>query len=211
MMSAVSGYCCNRTVAVLHRLQWVVFFADERCVGLDSADSNFKGCDDALFSKAPGMVKENIHAINAALGSPKEMAEDYQQRLLAVTTPASGPPVLDLVLLGLGPDGHTASLFPGHPLLAETERWVAEIMDSPKPPPERITLTYPVINAARQAAFVAAGAGKADTLKEIFGDAKGDDRLPAARVAAKDTRWFVDQPAAVNVPAQKQKGSESKY
>ncbi|RHY38738.1 hypothetical protein DYB30_012805, partial [Aphanomyces astaci] len=89
--------------------KWHVFFADERVVPLDHADSNYLACHDALFQHLPRF---------------------------------------DVILLGMGPDGHTCSLFPGHVLLNESALWVASISDSPKPPPKRITLTYPVVNNA---------------------------------------------------------------
>ena len=117
---------------------------------------------------------------------------------------SSNPPTLpllpqfDLILLGMGEDGHTASLFPGHPLLKETERWVAPIFDSPKPPPQRITLTLPVLNNARQVAFITAGASKADILPQVF---EPGSALPAHLVqpASGKLDWFVDEAAAAQL------------
>jgi 6-phosphogluconolactonase len=101
----------------------------------------------------------------------------------------------------MGEDGHTASLFPNHPVLAETGHWVAPIFDSPKPPPERITLTLPIINDARHIAFIAAGAGKADVLAQILGSGNRADGLPASRVrpVSGDLHWFIDQAAALKL------------
>ncbi|MBE7474072.1 MAG: hypothetical protein DPW09_30125 [Anaerolineae bacterium] len=117
--------------------------------------------------------------------------------------PPSNPPALpqfDLILLGMGEDGHTASLFPGHPLLQEAGRWVAPIFDSPKPPPQRITLTLPVLNNARHVAFITAGSGKADILPQVFA---AGSTLPAHLVQPTSGHldWFVDEAAAAKLKA----------
>lgn len=173
---------------------WHVFFADERCVPLASEDSNFKGCVDAFLGKIP-IPRANVHTIDASLKTPEDMAKAYEKDLVSIAG-ASG--ALDLVLLGMGPDGHTCSLFPGHELLKESSRLVAHIVDSPKLPPKRITLTYPALRASRNVAFVAAGSSKADVLPKVF--AKGSD-LPAAGAYSKSMEavWFVDDAAAARL------------
>jgi|EP00624_Nannochloropsis_granulata_P002893 6-phosphogluconolactonase len=144
-----------------------VLFSDERCVSLDDADSNYKACSDALLSKL-SIPAGNILTIDPTLGSADAMAQAYETKLKVLLPSPGGIPQLDTVLLGLGPDGHTASLFPDHPLLGETSKFVAGIEDSPKPPPARITLTFPVLHAAREVLFIGAGAAKAQLFQEAF-------------------------------------------
>ncbi|KAG8999828.1 suppressor of los1-1 [Tulasnella sp. 427] len=129
----------------------------------------------------------------------EEVSEDYEEQLIQefAMKDSARFPVFDLIMLGMGPDGHTASLFPGHPLLSEEERWVAWIADSPKPPPKRITFTYSVINHAAKVAFVASGAGKQDMLQAILD--RPEEGLPSSRVKPKSpgaVYWFVDDAAA---------------
>lgn len=176
-----------------------VFYADERIVPLDHADSNHRLCTEHLFSKVP-LPTHNIHTIDYALADdPEDLADAYEKELIRefANKDSARFPVFDLILLGVGPDGHTASLFPGHELLSEEDRWVAEIVDSPKPPPKRITFTYPVINHAARVAFVLSGAAKADTLREVLDDP--EKGLPASRVrpiSPGQVYWFVDDAAA---------------
>jgi 6-phosphogluconolactonase len=132
----------------------------------------------------------------------EELSDAYEKELIRefAQKDAARFPVFDLILLGMGPDGHTASLFPGHELLKEEDRWVAPIEDSPKPPPKRITLTYPVINHAARIAFVAAGKEKQDVLKQVLD--QPELGLPAAMVRPHypgQLYWFVDAAAAEKV------------
>ncbi|HMQ54517.1 MAG TPA: 6-phosphogluconolactonase [Anaerolineae bacterium] len=183
---------------------WHVFFADERCVPLDHADSNYRLAKEQLFDHVP-IPSHQIYPIDPTL-DPQAAATAYQLTINneQISLPSNPPtfqpsplPIFDLILLGLGEDGHTASLFPGHPLLNETERWVAPIFDSPKPPPERITLTLPVLNRARHVAFITTGAGKAEVLPEAI----GTETVPAGlvRPVAGTLDWFVDAAAAANL------------
>lgn len=197
--------------------KWQIFFADERCVSLSDADSNYKLLHDELLSKLPSTASEGlqVHTINPGLISDyKAAAEDYISTLRSSFTSSSdddGTPVFDLLLLGCGPDGHTCSLFPSHRLLAETNSgstpWVLGLDDSPKPPPSRITLSLPVVLAARNIAFVATGEGKKDVLKKIFDDNSGEGGdLPCGIVnksAKGRVEWFVDDKAVDGVDYQR--------
>ncbi|TRM61462.1 hypothetical protein BD626DRAFT_538055 [Schizophyllum amplum] len=162
--------------------KWQVYYVDERVVPLDSPDCNHKACMEALFSKVP-IPEENVHHLDESLlGDLEELCDAYEKELIRefAQRDAARFPVFDLILLGMGPDGHTASLFPGHELLLEDDRWVAYIEDSPKPPSKRVTFTYPVINHAARVAFVAAGEGKAEVLHDVLDEP--EKGLPASRV-----------------------------
>jgi len=174
--------------------KWRVFFCDERYVPISHADSNYQGVKQHLLDKA-SVSPEEVLAINHDF-SLEEAAKDYESRLKS-WYPGIELPSLDMLLLGMGPDGHTCSLFPDHALLKETSRFVAPISDSPKPPPCRITLTYPMINAAKCAVFVSTGASKASVLQQVL-ERSPKEPLPAARVkpAKGELHWFIDDAAA---------------
>lgn len=180
---------------------WRLFFADERCMPLTDPASNYYLAQTELLRHL-NIPPQQIYTIEPSL-APEQTAIAYQDTLRQVFKPAPGQlPRFDLILLGLGEDGHTASLFPGHPLLGETRRWVAPIIDSPKPPPARITLTLPVINQARQVAFMSAGAGKAEILPQVLAPLPSTPALPArlVRPVEGDLHWFVDEAAAAGLP-----------
>ena len=179
-------------------------FADERCTAsLEDPDSNYGACALGLFSHlGAALPQENIVAVDPTLHhDPQAMAQSYQRALLGLFPAASPPqvlPVIDLLLLGMGPDGHTCSLFPGHPLLDERTLLVAPIFDSPKPPPTRVTLTLPVVNAAARVVFVCTGESKAAPLRDILESDIDGHLLPAKLVkpTASPVVWLVDEPAA---------------
>jgi len=166
-----------------------VFFGDERTVPPDHEDSNYRMAHEALLSRVP---VSSVHRMRGEL-DPGEAAALYEEELTAFF---DGPPRFDLVLLGIGEDGHTASLFPRTPALDVRDRWVVE-NPVEKLGTTRITLTAPAINAARKVAFLVAGEGKAEALREILeGDADPRD-YPAKLVHPPDgPDWFVDRAAA---------------
>ncbi|KAM7271534.1 hypothetical protein ACFE04_030748 [Oxalis oulophora] len=182
--------------------KWHVFWVDERVVPKDHEDSNYKLAFDGFLSKVP-IPPGQVYAINDAL-SAEGAADDYETCLrhlvhtnvLALST-ISGYPKFDLELLGMGPDGHVASLFPGHPLVKEKEKWVTFIKDSPKPPPERITFTFPVINSSAYNVLVVCGEGKARAVESAFGTSQNSESLPAGMVTAEEEfALFLDKAAA---------------
>lgn len=172
--------------------KWRLFFCDERVVPFDSPDSTYGIYKSALIGTVP-LNESQFVKINPDL-SAEEAAKDYIQKIAVYFQPDSIPR-FHLLLLGMGPDGHTCSLFPNHRLLEETSVWVAPINDSPKPPPSRITLTFPVVNNAEYCAFAVCGQGKAEMVKKIL---KDKEPLPAGRVEPTKGKvhWILDQSAA---------------
>ena len=172
-----------------------LFWGDERCVAPDHAESNFRMVKEALLSKIP-IPAENVHRMRGEFEAVAA-ASAYETELRQFFLPSPGQlPRFDLILLGLGEDGHTASLFPHSSALNEMERWVATTYVE-KLGGHRLTLTFPVINNAAQIAFLVAGASKAAIVKEILTSEKGGD-YPAARIRPGDGQliWFVTQDAA---------------
>jgi 6-phosphogluconolactonase len=154
-----------------------VLFGDERCVPSDHPDSNYRMAREALLDKA---APATVHRMPAELG-PDEGARLYTE-VVAYVSP------LDVVVLGIGEDGHTASLFPGHAAL-EADALVIGIRDSPKPPPKRVTLTLKTLRAARHVIILATGAGKADAVARAK---RGE--VPSGMIAG--ARWLIDRAAA---------------
>jgi 6-phosphogluconolactonase len=173
------------------RVSW--YWGDERFVPYDDPESNFRMTREAMLAHAP-VPPENIHPVPAD-GTPDDAARRYEQTLqqaYGATTFDPKRPLFDITLLGLGPDGHTASLIPGEPVLNERKHWVAAV--SHGRPEVRITMTYPAIESSRRVAFLVAGAEKTAIFNKIR--AGGSD-VPAARVKpVGELFWFVDRAAA---------------
>jgi 6-phosphogluconolactonase len=172
-----------------------VFWGDERCVPPDHPDSNYRMARETLLDRVP-IPADNIHRIRGEL-DPDQAATTYQAELEAVLD-ADGQ--FDLILLGMGADGHTASLFPGTAALHEHTRWVvAHYVD--KLSAWRITLTPVIINAAAHVTFIVAGSGKAGRLREILAGPYQPDVLPAQIVKPTNGRllWLADAAAAVDL------------
>ena len=165
------------------------FFGDERTVPPDHEDSNYRMAQEALLSRVP---LGSVHRMRGEL-DPAEAAALYEEELVEFF---GGPPRFDLVLLGIGEDGHTASLFPGTPALDVRDRWAVE-NPVEKLGTVRLTLTVPAINAAERVNFLVVGEGKAGALKEILEGDANPHEYPAKLVRPKcGATWMVDRAAA---------------
>jgi 6-phosphogluconolactonase len=173
------------------RVHW--YWGDERFVPYDHPESNYRMTRETMLSKAP-VPPENVHPIPTD-GDPDDAAQRYErmlQQAYGAATLDPARPLFDITLLGLGADGHTASLLPGEPVLEERESWVAAVAHGR--PEIRITMTYPAIESSRRVAFLVAGKEKSEIFSAIRA---GDSEVPAARVRpVGELFWFVDRTVA---------------
>lgn len=175
------------------------FWGDERTVPPDHADSNYRMATEALLANAP-VPADHIFRIPADDPDPEKAAADYEATIRRVFGVVEGWPRFDLIMLGMGPDGHTASLFPGTTALHALDRIVVSNFVA-KFNTHRITLTAPAINAARNITFVAGGADKAETLKGVLEGPYQPDTYPSQMIQPKDGRllWMIDEAAAAQI------------
>lgn len=179
------------------RIEW--FWGDDRSVPPDDPESNFGVAREMLLSQLPGIEDARVHRMPADAADREAAARAYAGELEQVFHPPHGEvPSFDLIWLGMGPDGHTASLFPGSEALDIDDRWVVPNW-VPSLETWRMTFTYPVLNAARSVLFVVTGGDKADALRQVRG---GGSELPAARVDAERVEWLVDAAAAGGAPSE---------
>ncbi|HEY7302285.1 MAG TPA: 6-phosphogluconolactonase [Xanthobacteraceae bacterium] len=174
------------------RVHW--FWGDERFVPKNDPRSNYRMVYEALLAKAP-IDAARVHAIPTENISPEQSAADYEnvlKRFYGGENLDSRRPIFDVNLLGIGENGHTASLFPGDPALDEERRWAVAVRDEAAE--TRITLTYPALNSSRDAAFLATGESK----RQVVARARaGDRRIPAGRIRPVGRlHWFTDRSAA---------------
>jgi len=174
-----------------------IFWGDERCVPTDHPDSNYRMVREALLARVP-VPEANIHRMRGEIADPRAAAREYEEVIRrACRLEADTLPRFDVCLLGLGSDGHTASLFPALPAIRETQRWVAaarvEKLDA-----WRLTLTPAVLNNARHVLFLVTGKEKAETLRAVLEGPVDADRLPAqiVRPARGRVEWLLDRDAA---------------
>jgi 6-phosphogluconolactonase len=160
-----------------------IYFGDERAVPPDHPESNFRMAHEALIARA-SIPAANVHRMEAEASDLEEAADRYAALL---------PPALDVLVLGVGPDGHTASLFPGSPALGERTRRVVPAR-APRPPERRLTITPPVIAAARRIVVLAAGRDKAEAVARALRGTGSPDEVPAR--LARDGVWVLDRAAA---------------
>lgn len=188
----------------MDRLDWtstIFFFSDERCVPPDHPQSNFALADRALFQPL-SIHPDQVHRMHGEAPDPERAAREYERHL---RTDCRGPsdswPSFDLVLLGIGHDGHTASIFPGTSAVEERTRWVT-VGQAPSGIPTRLTLTLGVINQASVVLFLVTGADKAATVKQILEPGSAAERrVPAALVKPERGRliWLLDATAAAQL------------
>jgi len=177
-----------------------VFLGDERFVPYDDERSNYGMCRSLLLDHVP-LVPDQVFPIPTDTATPGEAALAYAETLSRVfARPSDGPPpALDLILLGMGDDGHCASLFPGMPTLHTSDRWVIASPPGTLPPPvDRVTCTFPVLNAARQVIFPVTGEKKAAPVRDIFEGGATVEQHPAAGVHPTNgtLTWLLDEAAA---------------
>jgi 6-phosphogluconolactonase len=168
----------------------VVWFGDERFVPADSPDRNAGQAREA-FLDAVGATQVHEVPASDAVADAEAAATAYGD-----TMREHGAGSFDVLMLGIGPDGHIASLFPGHPALGVDDRIAVAVHDSPKPPPDRVSLTVPALRRAETVWFLASGQGKADAVAAALTEGPVDE-IPARAVQGEtETTWFLDRPAA---------------
>jgi len=195
--------------AMASRLDWrrvALFFGDERCVPPDHADSNFRMANDTLL-RPLNIPQDRVFRMRGE-AEPEQAARQYEDSLRKeFDVPAPAWPRFDLILLGLGDDGHTASLFPGTPALRERQRLIVP-NQAPQGTKQRLTFTAPLINQAHAVVFLVSGRSKAPALKAVLEDRAADpERYPAKLIQPDNGRliWFLDHAAAAELPVEQQR------
>lgn len=191
--------------AFADRFDWsrtTFFFSDERCVPPDDPRSNYALAKKTLFTPLK-ITSSQVYRMAGESSDPQAAASEYERQLrLATKTSPSALPSFDLILLGVGEDGHTASLFPGASILRDHQHLIAATQ-SPKDPPNRLSMTLAAIKRASMILFLVTGAGKAGVVRAILDPkTEAERQLPAALVAPEEGRliWFLDQAAAAELP-----------
>ncbi len=175
-----------------------IFWGDERCVPENDPRNNARAARSRLLDRVP-ISEDQVHPIRCS-GAAHQAAADYEN--LIRRTFGSTPPRFDLILLGLGEDAHTASLFPRRPALLQTRRWVQEVPAEDTGQPGRVSFTPALINQAAQVIFVVSGKSKAGAVYEVNAGPRDPDRLPAQSIRPVDGQmlWLLDRAAAAKLP-----------
>jgi len=180
------------------RIPWEsvhLFQVDERCVPPDDLQSNYRMIHASFLAPVPGAAA-NFHRMKAEQEDRNAASAEYAEEINKTFAAAEGElPRFDLIFLGLGPDGHTASLFPGSAALAESSRWVCPNYVE-KLRTHRLTLTYPVLNAAREIVFLVSGSGKAEILRQVLEGPPESYPAQGVQPAEGSVTWYLDGPAS---------------
>jgi 6-phosphogluconolactonase len=178
-----------------------LWWGDERFLPAGDPDRNETQARTALIDELP-IPRENVHPIPAkdgeGIAAPDDAAAGYAHALSAHSSGGEAVPRFDVLLLGLGPDGHVASLFPGHAVLDIVDRTVVGVLDSPKPPPERVSLTFAAIRAAREVWIVAAGAEKSIAVHAALAGLSVSNAPAGHATGTETTLWLIDAAAAAS-------------
>ena len=185
-----------------------VYFGDERCVPPDHVDSNFRMANQALFGHVP-LPSQNIHRIAGENPDHAQAAADYQQVLIQHLPFDDDGYHFDLVLLGLGADGHIASLFPDTTILDRRDCLAAAVFVE-KLDRWRISITFPLFEQARHVLLAVAGSDKADIINTLLGTGGGTGQYPAQRIS-QHSEWYLDREAASRLPSELQSGNNDDY
>jgi 6-phosphogluconolactonase len=174
----------------------VFWWGDERFVPVASADRNARQAREALLDHV-AVDEANVHEVPASdeVATAEEAADAY-----SATMRSQGAGFFEVLMLGIGPDGHCASLFPGHPALRATDAIAVAVHDSPKPPPDRVSLTFEAMERCRAVWFIASGEGKAEAVARALADDGSVEETPARGVRGDETVWWLDEAAASALP-----------
>jgi 6-phosphogluconolactonase len=172
------------------------FWGDERCVAPDNPESNY-GVAKALLFDHITIATTNIHRVRGE-AAPKEEAARYEQEIAEYVKTTDGAPQFDLIILGMGDDGHTASIFPHQSEFLKSPR-VCEVATHPQSGQQRITLTGPVINSAKKIDFLVTGASKSEVLADVIGQTGAFESYPAAAITGDKVCFYLDQSAAAKL------------
>jgi len=180
-------------------LDWsrvVFWWGDERFVPADSPDRNARQAREALLDHVD-VDPANVHEVPAsdAVDTAEDAAAAYSADLRE-----HGAGAFEVLMLGIGPDGHCASLFPGHPALGARDAIAVAVHDSPKPPPDRVTLTFECLERSRAVWFIASGEGKAEAVARALAEDGSVEETPARGVRGEETVWWLDEDAASALP-----------